>query len=649
MAKEMRFYYLVAVLAAGGSLRSNFTYHSFTKLAVGQLVRLGLGRRTSLGVVVGSSAKPSFVTKPIDEIIPLPPIPSHLVELALWMSDYYATPLARVWQTVLPSNPFVKNPRVGKPTLDPPEDETPIKLVAQQTQAISQITKGNQLSYLLYGATGSGKTQVYLELAKLGLNSGRSTIILVPEISLTPQTAVYFERQFPGQVITTHSALTPAQRRALWQDALATSQPKIVIGPRSALFMPVAKLAYIAIDEAHDPSYKQDQAPRYQTAAVAAQLARLGKAKLVLGSATPSVGDVFLAGAGRLAMIRMPNPIFKARRRPPVIVDLKDKRQLSTSPFISRPLLEVLRSTLASGKQSILFLNRRGSARLALCRHCGWVAICPNCQIPLTWHADRGQLECHWCGYGSPPPGVCPDCGHPHIRFIGGGTKRIEADIGQLLPTARLARLDRDSFDGRTINQLYKRLQNGQIDILIGTQMITKGLDLPGVETVGIILADSMLYLPDFTAAERTFHLLYQVSGRAGRRDNSLSNIVIQTFSPNHPAIKTAATGDYESFIESELRERKALNYPPFVYLLKLSISRASRAAAQAAANQLAAKLKTHPKVLILGPAPAWRETMGGKYNWQIIAKAKDRDRLVKIANSLPAGWTHDLDPIDLL
>ncbi|MBI4101154.1 primosomal protein N', partial [Candidatus Microgenomates bacterium] len=578
-------YYDVAPLAAAGSKKALFTYHYGEDLRPGSLVKIPFGPRTSLGIVIIASSKPEFPTKPITATLPLPALPKHTLELAAWISDYYATPLSRVWHSMLPSS-LASKPRqseIGNRKTQNAKKSN-IRLIKQQTDAIKQIQSGKSRNFLLHGATGSGKTQVYVELAKLAAQRGRSTIVLVPEISLTPQATGEFLSQLGQSVLLTHSGLTPAKRRNLWQQVLDTSKPLVVIGPRSALFMPLMRVGYIIIDEAQDSSYKQDQAPRYQAVSVGAKLAKLTNAKLVLGSATPSATDLFLAQAKRLRLVSMPDPIFRARQKRPQIVDLRTKDLLKKSFLISKPLLTLLEKTLARRKQSILFLNRRGSARMALCAHCSWVATCPNCQIPLTWHADFGRLRCHWCNHEEPPPAQCPDCGRMSIRFLGSGTKRVEAEVKKLLPNAKITRLDRDSFDARTIEDLYRRLKAGEIDILIGTQMITKGLDLPGVETIGIILADTMLYLPDFSAAERTWQLLYQVRGRAGRRQGVPANLVIQTYSPKHPAIQAAASGDIQGFVKQELAERKLLNYPPYTYLLKLSCARASRESAQKAA-----------------------------------------------------------------
>jgi primosomal protein N' (replication factor Y) (superfamily II helicase) len=644
-----RHYIEVVTLAAGGGDKSLFTYHADYALPIGQLVKVPLGRRQSLGVVTAKVKQPAFSTKLVAEISELPSLPEHLIKLAEWISQYYVTPLAKVYQALLPAAPWLKRPPKKTATINQIKTQ-PVKvtLQPQQTAALATISARSG-SYLLHGATGSGKTRVYIELAKRAIAAGQSAILLVPEISLTPQLSQLLLAEFGKQVVLAHSGMTPANRRKAWQAVLNSQEPQIIIGPRSALFMPVQKLGLIVIDECHETSYKQEQAPRYHAIPTASRLRQLSGATLVLGSATPGANEIFLCQIGKLTKIVMPHPVHKANRQTPQIVDLHDKAQLH-SHLISRDLLKQLRQTLDEGKQSLVFINRRGSARLLRCGNCDWVATCPNCQIPLTFHGDKGQLICHWCDYKQVPPAECPSCGSLELVYLGMGTKRAEQEISSLLPKATISRLDRDSFDPRTIETLFNTLKSGEVDVLIGTQMITKGLDLPNVESVGVMLADTMLYMPDFTASERAFQLLYQVTGRAGRRAGSQSRTVIQTYSPRHPAIVAAQKLDFDGFMAQELAQRKLMNYPPFVYLLKLSLARATRTSAQSAARELASKIKSaNTGVELLGPAPSFIENLRGKFHWQIIVKSKNRQKLIQIVRELPPHWVHDLDPIDLL
>lgn len=647
---KIRIYAVIAPLRNTGAKVSAFTYHSDEQLTIGQIVTIPLRAKKSFGIVLSLTGKPSFATKGIISTTSLPSYPRELLELANWLAEYYATPLNRVLQTMIPATPYVnRHSGIREPAHAQVQKTSSIKLSRAQTLAIERISNSNEQNFLLHGATGSGKTEVYLRLAKANIRAKKSCIILVPEIALTPQLESQFVNHFPGKTLVTHSRLTEAQRRKIWQQCLTTKNPIIIIGPRSALFLPVPNLGLIVIDEAHEQTYKQEQAPRYQTTSVAAKLAHLAKAKLVMGTATPLAQDIFLANAKRLELVEMPKPIFERSSAKIELVDLRNKELSGPNSFISKPLLSALKNTLSRDKQAILFINRRGSARLAICSNCSWSATCPNCHIPLTLHADTGILLCHWCDYSSPPPSTCPDCGRMEIRFLGGGTKRIESEIKRLLPQARVARLDKDSFNADTIHRLFDDLNNGKIDILIGTQMIAKGLDVPNVEMIGVVLADTMLYMPDYVAAERTYQLLHQVSGRAGRRKGSRAHVVIQTYSPEHPAIQASVKSTYKNFIESELKDRNSLNYPPYVYLLKIEHTRKTREAAKNGTEKLASTLSKGKGIQVVGPAPSFHETMRGTYRWQLIVKAKVRHKLVEIAKDLPVGFTHDLDPSNLL
>lgn len=648
---EKRTYIEVAVAGAAGA-QEVFTYHADQPVPVGGLVTVPFGNRTKVGLITQTVAKPSFNTRAVDKVLPIPPLPQPLIKLARWISDYYATPLTKTLQSVLPPQ-LAASPRslaTARPASQSPLGMSLVKLTDQQTRALTDIETADK-PVLLHGATGSGKTQVYIELAKAVITRGHSALVLVPEIALTTQMTDQFKAVFGERVLLTHSGLTAAARRNIWLRVLANPEPLVVIGPRSALFMPFERLGLIVVDESHETSYKQDQAPRYHAVNVAAELARSHQAKLVLGSATPSVTEMYLAERGLLKLITMPAKVHRATASPPQVIDLKDPAQLSRqSRLISRPLLATLRDTLVAGKQSILLMNRRGSARLTVCAHCGWVANCPKCQIPFTFHADAGQLLCHWCGTRSQPPVRCEECGQANIQHVGAGTKRLEQELAKLMPEARLVRLDSDSPAIKNLRQTFDKLRRGQVDILLGTQMVAKGLDLPRVETVGVVLADQLFYLPDFTAAERAFQLLHQVAGRGGRAHGATSQTIIQTYSPDHPVITTVVSGNYEQFRSRELKDRQTFGYPPFVYLLKLTAAYKTRTGAERSTGRVAADLRsTRYDIQVLGPAPAFRETLGGKYHWQIIVKSKQRAPLVEIARSVPANWAADLDPVDLL
>lgn len=644
------YYYEVSPLLHGGHGEFSFTYSSENSVSVGSFVTVPFGRRSSLGIVMSTVTKPTFKTKPITELHDnLPVLSRHTLDLATWLASYYVASALAVWQTLLPAG-LTKKARASKPPkiskLKAPTSEH--ELTDEQAEALKQLRDKQDGSFLLQGITGSGKTRVYIERVRDMLNAGKSSIVLVPEISLTPQLVSQFEQAFGAIVISQHSRLTPAQRRTIWLRVAHSTDPVILIGPRSTLFLPAPNLGLIIIDEEHDGSYKQGSSPRYHTVTAASKLAHLAQAQLILGSATPSLQEVFLAEAGRLSLLTMTHRATKQPLPTTSIIDLRDKSLLKRSKFISEPLLQALDQTLQAGRQSLLFINRRGSASSQICGDCGEVRSCPNCYIPLTFHADSVQLICHYCNHIEKPVAVCPHCGASNMRFLGGGTKRIEAEITKLLPAAHIARLDKDSGTLEHIEAVHQGLHDGTIDILVGTQMITKGLDISGIDTVGVISADTALHFPDYSAAERTFQILSQVIGRAGRRDMP-SQAFIQTYTPEHPAIVAAAEHAFSRFAKAELLERQALKYPPYVYLLKLHCTLATPQAAQRKAYEAVELLKDYQGIQILGPAPAFAERLHGKFHWQLIIKSKDRSKLVEIAKILPAGWTIDLDPINLL
>lgn len=645
--ESSRQYILVSPLEQGGQGDFAFTYHTDTAVTVGEIVDIPLRQRRSLGVVIEIVAKPNFATKAITgtrELI----LPRHTVELAKWLHLYYCASAKAVWQTMLP-NGLTKTRRTAKPAeihFNLPHQEH--TLTTEQAAALNTITSQGAKPVLLHGITGSGKTELYLRLATATLARGNSVIVLVPEITLTPQLVAVFEAAFGDIVIATHSGMAEAARHRAWQAALISPKPRIVIGPRSSLFLPLARIGLIVIDEAHETSYKQEQSPRYQADIVAGKLAGLTGAQLVLGSATPSLGQYYLAQHNKLQLLELKTRANQQPLPESTIVDLRDKSLLKRSRFISEPLLDALGQTLLEGRQSLLFINRRGSASSRICGDCGTVSLCPHCQLPLTFHADKLQLICHYCNFHQTPGALCDNCGSANLRYLGGGTKRIEAEMSRLLPQARLARLDRDSATPKHIDAVYRGLHDHSIDILIGTQMIAKGLNLPNLDLVGIVSADTMLHLPDFTASERTFGLTTQVSGRAGRGDRA-GQVLIQSYTPSHPAIVAATDHDYGEFAQTELAQRRLLGYPPFVYLLKLTRSDVSSAQAESKAMDLANTLRQLSGINVLGPAPAFIERVAGAFHWHIIIKAKQRTSLVEIANGAPSGWTADLDPINLL
>lgn len=644
-------YYEVAPLKIVRAGSSTFTYSSDTALLPGQIVTIEVGKNTLTGLVMRTTSEPSYRTKPISSVVETTPVPMPLLDLALWLSEYYTTPLATVLQTLLPRG-LDKTRRTRVTAIHTSKrDRTNIVFNQDQAKAIKEITGTPEGTILLQGVTGSGKTEVYKEIARQTVANDQSVIVLVPEISLTSQIVSEFVHDFPD-VIVTHSHMTEAERHTVWKQALTATSPQLIIGPRSALFMPVPKLGAIIIDESHEPSYKQEQAPRYSAIRAATILGRFSHAKVILGSATPSVTDRFLAEAANRPIIRLDKSARSGAVNAKVkVVDMTKRHSFTRHRFLSDPLIESVEKNLESGKQTLIFHNRRGSAATTLCENCGWTALCLNCFIPLSLHADTYNLSCHICGHYEKVPTHCPVCQSTDIIHKGIGTKLIETELKRLFPKSRIARFDSDNKTDETVNSLYEDLYKGVIDIAIGTQVVAKGLDLPHLRTVGVIQADSGLALPDYAASERTFQLLAQVIGRVGRNEHA-SEVIVQTYQPTHPAVTFGLTQDYESFYTHALEIRKKSYFPPYSYLLKLTTIYKTEAAAIRSAKTLATQLKKtlHPDVRLLGPTPAFYERQHDTYRWQLVLKSPKRDHLIQALDKLPTThWQSELDPQSLL
>jgi primosomal protein N' (replication factor Y) len=654
------YYYFVWVRSSRYHGSDPLTYASETRVPTGSIVQVELQREVVMGVITGPTSKPRFATKPLTTVFDLPPIPAHLIRLCTWLKDYYPAPIGIITQQLLPAKLSPKQLAGGesdisasdtiRSSLDMSDSLAQLPpLTEQQLAALEAMAERD--TYLLHGTTGSGKTRIYIELAARAVAAGKSAIVLTPEISLTTQLATNFRVVFGDRVIVLHSQQAPAERQKAWLDCLRANGPVIVIGPRSALFCPIEKLGLIVMDEAHEVAYKQEQAPQYQTGRVAAHLAGIARATLILGSATPSVSDYYLAEAKGKPIIKLDQlaqaGLMAASKV--TIVDRKDYSLFNRSPFLSQELIEAVGAALARGEQSLLYLNRRGTARLIMCEKCGWQAACPHCDVPLTYHGDTHQLRCHSCSYSGKVPGACPDCGHPSVIFKTAGTKAIVEEVERLFPNARVARFDTDNTKAERFEQHYEAVERGDVDILVGTQLLAKGLDLPKLSTLGVLLADTSLYMPDFSAQERTFQLISQVLGRIGR-GHVAGRAIIQTYHPEHPVLLDAIASDYAHFYKRELEERRLFMFPPFCYMLKLTTRRASSKSAEAAAEKLRDTIVSGGyHVRIEGPAPCFYERFQNKYQWQLVIKARDRAELLRLVADLPANWSYDIDPMDLL
>lgn len=557
-----------------------------------------------------------------------------------------------------------RDPLAGRrfPAAPPPE------LSAEQARAVAAVSAAAPGEvFLLHGVTGSGKTEVYLRCIGTALERGRQALVLVPEIALTPQIIHVFLSRFGSRVAVLHSALSDGERYDEWRRIRAGSVD-VVVGARSAVFAPLPRLGLVVLDEEHETSYKQDEAPRYHAREVAVARARATGAAVVLGSATPAVESYHATASGSYRLLELRERV-QGRPLPDVaLVDMREELAAGRRGIISRRLEEAVRERLGRREQVILFLNRRGFHTFVLCRECGYAVRCPRCDVSLTLHLGdasgpaQSRLACHYCGHGEPVPSTCPACRGSRIRYFGTGTQRVEDAARQLFPGARVLRMDVDTTATKGAHErIYYQFLRGEADILVGTQMVAKGWDVGGVTLVGVISADTALHLPDFRAAERTFQLLAQVAGRAGRGPGG-GEVIVQTYSPEHYSIQAAARHDYGAFYRQELAAREALGYPPFGHLVRLVAAHPAREVAERAARRLAAAAVAagaRPDggdVQLLGPAPAPVGRLHGRYRWHLALKGRRREAVAALARSLAGAARSeearvivDMDPFSML
>lgn len=646
-------YYLVWVRSSRYHSREPLTYSYPTKLATGSIVSVSLQNIVVPGFISGPVEKPRFKTKAISKVYDLPPLNLNLVKLSRWLLDYYPAPIGFITKQFLPSaiNPEHIDDLEEKKTIFVSKDKEPA-LTKEQSEVIKSIDPDTPNTYLIHGKTGSGKTRVYIELAKQQFDRHRSIIVLTPEISLTSQLYENFKKVFGDKVLLIHSKQSSKERQKTWLKCLVSTEALILLGPRSAVFSPINNLGLIIIDESHEPAYKQDQSPHYLTTRVASQLSALNRSILVLGSATPSVSDYFLALSKNKPILYMSNlaTTDKPTKTNVQIIDLKDKDNFTTSPILSDQLIDSIKKSLENKEQSLLYLNRRGTSRLVLCTVCGWELVCPNCNLPLVYHGDTHQLICHSCAYKHPSiPTSCPVCGNDSILFKTMGTKAVYEELKKLFVNANIARFDTDNLKSESLQERYSSIKQGDIDILIGTQQLAKGLDLPKLSTVGVLQADTNLYLPDFSSVERSFQLITQVLGRINR-GHIAGRAYVQTYNPDSELIKSSVDQNYLEFYNSEIAQRKTYKFPPYYYLMKLSLRRSSPRKAESDAAALKQSIKDHKiAVLIEGPTPAFHEKFNQKFEWQLVVKTTKRSSLLSVISMLPNTWSYDIDPINLL
>ena len=516
----------------------------------------------------------------------------------------------------------------------------PVLNIDQQAacQAICEsIRKRENQIFYLFGVTGSGKTEVYLKAVEEALSLGKQTLYLVPEIALTPQIISILLSAFGPQVAVLHSALSPGERYDEWQ-RIRRGEARVILGPRSAVFAPFSHLGLIIIDEEHENTYKQNEPdPRYDARRVAQQLALYHKATLVFGSATPSLQGFYRAHRGQYRLLELPKRAGQHSLPDITIIDMKKELKAGNPSLFSSALLGSLERVLASGEQAILFINRRGYHTYGLCRECGHPLMCPHCSITLTYHASRQALTCHYCGFKRTVPRNCPSCGSGFIRFFGTGTERVEQELGRLFPQASYVRMDADTTRNKGSHAaILKDFAAGKTQILIGTQMVAKGFDFPAVTLVGVINADTLLNMPDFQAAERTFQLLTQVAGRAGRGEKK-GEVLVQTYFPEHYLFSTVVRNDYRLFFQQEMQNRLLLQYPPYHYLARILVSGFAEKNVVERVDFLAEMLKieinSSPcKAELLGPAPAPVAIVRGRYRYHLLLKSENLHFLRKLA-----------------
>jgi len=688
--------------------------HLRNEVALGSLVSVPFGSQELEGVVVGLTQQADCaVLKEISAMAAAGPMfHADLLQLAVWMADYYLCPRVSVLKAMLPAGlklsgqtfqaKTVQIARLAE-TLPPAVEELPAKapaqakiiaclrehgamdlptllaatgatrsavsalakkgflqvagqqifrdpqsgedfqisqpdcLTSQQERALREIaaeSAGQGRAVLLHGITGSGKTEIYLSLVQRTLAQGRQAIVLVPEIGLTPQTAAIFKARLGQRVAVLHSGLSGGEKRDAWL-GIAAGRISVVVGARSAIFAPCPNLGLIVVDEEHELSYKQDNNPRFHAREVALERGRLNQAQVVMGSATPSIEAYTQAQRGDFCLVTLGQRVFDRPLPQVEIVDMRQELRQGNRSIFSRLLQEKLAQHLAAGDQALLFLNRRGYHTFVSCRSCGHALTCPHCAISLTHHGH--DLKCHYCGFSRTLPERCPECGSGAIRHFGVGTQRVEDEIRRLFPLARVARADTDTMSRKgAYERVFSQMRRREVDILVGTQMVSKGLDFPGVTLVGIIAADMSLNLPEMRAAERTFQLITQVSGRAGRGKRR-GEVVLQTYSPDDPSILASAAQDYQAFYSRESGHRQAAGYPPFGTLIRLVFTGPILAEVERAAEFYARLINAEltGDQAVLGPAPAPLAKIKDRFRVQLFLKGPD---LAALRRALKTG-----------
>jgi len=623
-------------------------------LLPGQIVLVLVGKRQLPGVIIKKVAQPNFKTKSILKVLYSKPLPGHLLDVVSFLHEYYLAPSGAGVSLILPKGVEKKRRKTEQMFGDCAKTEhntnlSQIRLNTAQKNALQGLQKAPDGTKLLYGVTGSGKTNIYLKMALDAFKQQKSSILLVPEIALTSQLVRVFQEVFGENIVLIHSRQTEAERHLIFNTLLETNRPKIIIGPRSALFAPISDLGLIVIDEEHDGAYYQENPPRYSAIRVASFIAKKLGIPLILGSATPTIEDFYLAETHN-SVVKLGQKAIKGAVKPDIqVIDFKERGNFSRNRYFSNSLLAAITKNLENGRQTLIFHNRRGSAPLTICEDCGEEILCPNCFLPLTLHADEYTLQCHTCGFSEKVPSCCPKCGHPGMVHKGFGTKLLESELRKLFPKARVRRFDADNKKGEGVEAIYEEIKAGGVDILVGTQTIAKGLDLPKLATVGVVQADAGLSLPDFSAEERTFQLLTQVIGRVGRGHIADTSVFIQTFQPEHPVIKFALDEDYLGFYAYIIKQRGRSGFPPFSFILRLEVTLKTEALVLKKIRDVAKKMAGDKRLKVSPPCPAFHERTDKGYTWQIVIRSRSRKALVEMCEGLDKNFKVVLDPPGLL
>ena len=609
-------YFSVVILGLGGKDTYTYKGESYKR---GDIVLVPFRRGVKKGLVLGED-KPYKGAKGI--IKKLLELPENIVELGLWLADYYASNIGQSFSHIVPQvyksiNEFSPEFSRGEGVILTPAQEKLAKSIIQN------IERGRRKDYLLFGVTGSGKTEIYLRIMEYVIEMGMGVIYLVPEIALVPQTIERIGERLPF-VVEYHSKMTGKERYSNWMH-IKEGRAKIVVGARMAIFSPVQNLGLIIVDEEHSTSYKEEEKPPlYNARDVAIFRGRMERASVILGSATPSVESYFRAKEGEYVFMHLPERIGKKYMPEIEVVDMKKERSLLLSERLEQEIIDAYNRK----EQVLLFINRRGYAPYLYCRNCGRVIICPRCSVSMTYHKTENKLICHHCGYTMDVPDRCPYCGGKLV-YKGAGTERVFSYINRKLGIQDMVRVDSDTVSKRGSHRLvYESIKSGKVGVIVGTQMITKGLDIPAINIVGIISADTSLNFPDFRSNERTFQLIMQAAGRCGRGEQR-GKVIIQTLNPENFAISAVARYDYERFYKEELAIRKRVGYPPFIHLGRIILNGKDEEKVREAAYNIFNKLN-NKDLEILGPSPAPISKIRGKFYYHLLLKSEDRNRIIQ-------------------